>query len=207
MASPAKTGFPAEGTDRLVNAVDAAHRAALPFVAAPRYLLCVDHDIPHVADLPHSDGAITSWVLIGNIPGEDDGWNYRTSAVKTISAIGGASGEIDVLIEETQGAWPLKKAVAGQAFASTILVGRATSNDICLPHASVSKLHARLRLTADGIFVSDAGSSNGTILNGVVLREGEELPLLHGDFVRFGQCVLQAFEPAELTALLQRLRR
>jgi len=166
----------------------------------------VDHDFPRVADLRHHDGALTTWVLIGHIPGEEDAWNYRTSAVKTISAAVSDTGEVAALIDENQGAWPLKKAIAGQAFAHTILVGRATSTDICIPHTSVSKLHARLRLAADGIFVSDAGSSNGTMLNGVLLREGEELRLGNGDFVRFGSCVFQAFEPQSLLHILRRLR-
>lgn len=57
------------------------------------------------------------------------------------------------------------------------LVGRAIE--------SVSFDHARIELTADGARLLDAGSTNGTYLNG--LRITDAMPLRRGDEVRLGR--------------------
>ena len=49
---------------------------------------------------------------------------------------------------------------------SVITIGRADVNDIVLPTAKVSKRHARLEATAQGIILTDIKSTNGTYLNG-----------------------------------------
>lgn len=56
-----------------------------------------------------------------------------------------------------------------------------------MPSEEVSRHHARLRVTPDGLFVEDMGSANGTYINGKRaqsghLKPGEELRL---DTVRF----------------------
>jgi pSer/pThr/pTyr-binding forkhead associated (FHA) protein len=44
--------------------------------------------------------------------------------------------------------------------------GRETSNELVLEHASVSRLHARIELNADGrVSLNDADSKQGTYLN------------------------------------------
>ena len=47
-----------------------------------------------------------------------------------------------------------------------ITLGRADVNDIVLPTAKVSKRHARLEATAQGLILTDIKSTNGTYLNG-----------------------------------------
>ena len=91
-------------------------------------------------------------------------------------------------------------------FPDTILIGRSATNDICVVHSSISKLHARIRLHGGELLISDASSSNGTIVNGAKLETGEEIHLETGDLVRFGGCVLQVFSPEHLTSVLGRLR-
>ena len=47
-------------------------------------------------------------------------------------------------------------------------VGRGTDNDIFLNHASVSKVHAALKMDSQhNLLVADTGSTNGTHINGV----------------------------------------
>jgi hypothetical protein len=53
------------------------------------------------------------------------------------------------------------------------LIGRAPSCDIKLAHNSVSKEHTRIEVFADKLIVSDAGSRNGTFLNGVQIRSSK----------------------------------
>lgn len=60
------------------------------------------------------------------------------------------------------------------------VVGRATTCDISLGVAHLSRQHARLTLQSDGLLVEDLGSSNGTFVNGqrverAVLKSGDEL--------------------------------
>lgn len=77
----------------------------------------------------------------------------------------------------------------GKTFAvnDNAVMGRQPDCDIPVPSEEVSRHHARLRLTPDGLFVEDMGSANGTYLNGKRvqsghLKPGEELRL---DTVRF----------------------
>jgi serine phosphatase RsbU (regulator of sigma subunit)/pSer/pThr/pTyr-binding forkhead associated (FHA) protein len=64
-------------------------------------------------------------------------------------------------------------------------------SDICLLHEGVSRRHALItsKVGADGdpeFSITDQGSSGGTFLNGVKLRQGEPLPLVEGDLLRIG---------------------
>ncbi len=49
---------------------------------------------------------------------------------------------------------------------SVITIGRADVNDIVLPTAKVSKRHAKLEATPQGLILTDIKSTNGTYLNG-----------------------------------------
>ncbi len=53
------------------------------------------------------------------------------------------------------------------------LMGRAPSCDIKLPSNNVSKEHTRIEVFDDKLIVSDAGSRNGTFLNGVQVRSSK----------------------------------
>src|SRR4051812_26990229 len=104
-----------------------------------------------------------AWVLVGPPPAnEDNEWSFRTLSARTVRD---ADGVIEAVLDDTYLVLPLKKAQAGP-FASTILVGRSRTNDVCVAHSSVSKLHARIRVADGKHYLSDAGSSNGTSVNG-----------------------------------------
>lgn len=57
------------------------------------------------------------------------------------------------------------------AFGSLVL-GRHDSCDVVIPHASVSRQHARLTLTSDAVSIADLGSANGTTVGGRALGDG-----------------------------------
>lgn len=66
-------------------------------------------------------------------------------------------------------------------------VGRATDNNLHLNDASVSKIHAALKMDNLGtLLVADTGSTNGTHINGQRIPYGEALPINDGDLVTFG---------------------
>ena len=66
-----------------------------------------------------------------------------------------------------------------------ITVGRGNANDLVLNHTSVSRLHAVIKLEADGsVLIADRGSTNGVLVNGT--RISQETPLESGAEVQIG---------------------
>lgn len=64
--------------------------------------------------------------------------------------------------------------------ANTTTIGRHKSNDICIDNLSVSSHHAHILKVADDCFVEDLNSSNGTYVNGSlikkhILKSGDEI--------------------------------
>jgi pSer/pThr/pTyr-binding forkhead associated (FHA) protein len=65
----------------------------------------------------------------------------------------------------------------------TILIGREPGCDIIVPDRQVSRHHARINLTTDGIFLEDLGSKNGTHYNGerltasILLQDGDVIQI------------------------------
>jgi hypothetical protein len=57
-------------------------------------------------------------------------------------------------------------AIKTYRFGRRILVGRAPSADLRLDDARVSRLHARIEMRDDGVYVEDLGSRNGTTVEG-----------------------------------------
>jgi pSer/pThr/pTyr-binding forkhead associated (FHA) protein len=80
-------------------------------------------------------------------------------------------------------------ATLGKTYAVTdnAVIGRQPDCDLPIPAEEVSRHHARLKVTPDGVLVEDMGSANGTYINDKrvqsgLLKAGEELRL---DTVRF----------------------
>ena len=53
----------------------------------------------------------------------------------------------------------------------SITIGRSSSNDLVFNHLSLSRHHARILAKRGCFTVEDAGSRNGTFLNGIRLRQ------------------------------------
>ncbi|MEU9128293.1 DUF1707 and FHA domain-containing protein [Kitasatospora sp. NPDC048540] len=73
--------------------------------------------------------------------------------------------------------------------AGVLRIGRQTGSDLRLGDASVSRVHAELRLEPQGWVLQDLGSSNGTYVNG--LRVAGAVLVRAGDQVRFGRLAFQ----------------
>jgi len=64
-------------------------------------------------------------------------------------------------------------------------VGRGNANDLVLNHTSVSRLHAVIKLEADGsVLIADRGSTNGVLVNGT--RIAAETVIENGADVQIG---------------------
>lgn len=67
--------------------------------------------------------------------------------------------------------------------AETIRIGRSPGSDVCISDKSVSKFHATCVLVGGRYMIRDEGSSNGTFVNGIRVKES---PIKPGDCLRFG---------------------
>lgn len=76
--------------------------------------------------------------------------------------------------------------LSGKSFRvqNTLRIGRHPSNEVSLEDASVSRRHASIEVTDEGVYVSDHGSANGTFVNGK--RVADRLLVLSGDTIRVG---------------------
>lgn len=101
-----------------------------------------------------------------------------------------------------------------------VSIGRSRDNDIFLPDQWLSRSHAEIHVRADGCFVVDLGSKNGTLLNGARLEREERLRA--GDVITLGEHLVtfveedagaldeaepvgtQIFSAVELSAVAQR---
>src|SRR5574341_1238252 len=81
-----------------------------------------------------------------------------------------------------------------------LVVGRAVTSDVPIYDPTISRRHAEIVLTENGVRVTDLGSSNGTFLNGAKVTEAEAGP---SDVVTFGTV---AFRVKEVTAPAPRPR-
>ncbi len=87
-------------------------------------------------------------------------------------------------------------AMRGRSFRvgrSRQFIGRAPTADIVLTDPHLSRRHATVQLTAEGVSLTDLGSTNGTWLND--RRITGSVQLADGDLVRLGRTELRFFDP------------
>jgi len=68
-----------------------------------------------------------------------------------------------------------------------MVVGRGRSADVVIAEATISRAHAAIGYAADGFFVQDLGSTNGTMVNGTKIDRHALKP---GDRIQMGRLVL-----------------
>ena len=72
-------------------------------------------------------------------------------------------------------------------------IGRAPNNELILLDDGVSRIHAEIRLKAGAVTISDAGSLNGSLLNGKLIKASA--PLKTGDSIGLGNVTLRVLLP------------
>lgn len=76
-------------------------------------------------------------------------------------------------------------------------IGRSEACDIVVPHSIVSRLHARIALEHDRYVLSDAGSANGTYINGERIEQGQQLSTDDEIWLGSSDVVLSFSDPDE----------
>ena len=71
-----------------------------------------------------------------------------------------------------------------------LTIGRTPDNGLPLPHTSVSRNHAEVRLEPEGPLLTDLGSTNGTFVDGVRLLPHQPQLLADGAVVQIGPYLL-----------------
>lgn len=160
-------------------------------------------DLIAVGKAGQLEAQLAPLLLVGPAPSSGDDWTFRTASLNLMrETINGH----EMLFDASFLVHPVKKSRPGP-FATTILIGRSASNDICVAHSSVSKLHARISLQPDGTcLVSDAGSSNGTALQGKKLVGREERALVPGMLLLLGSCHFTIVDLKRFGEILLRIR-
>jgi hypothetical protein len=139
-----------------------------------------DYDEPlrtELAAMLKEDAQEHGWSFVGPVEvAFQEADDLETGAFRVRSSV--VRGEVPAP-ERTGGATlgdhPLQGAVT--------VIGRGTEADIQLTDTGVSRRHAEVRITADGIEVADLGSTNGTYVNGVRITT---MQLQDGDRVTIG---------------------
>ena len=143
-------------------------------------------------------------LLLAPAPKENAGeWSFRT---RTLDRVHMTTPEGQrLMLSKEDSVFPLlpKK---GKAFANTILIGRASTNDIQLEHSSVSKLHARIEIEEEGYRLFDAEASNPTMA-GMAEVESTGLLLSEGTVISWGACSGYYMNSDTFLSLLIKLAR
>lgn len=65
------------------------------------------------------------------------------------------------------------------------LVGRDPSCDVFIDNSGISRWHAKIMMTGEGFKIGDAGSANGTYVNGYQIKGAQDLN--NGDEIQVGK--------------------
>ena len=97
--------------------------------------------------------------------------------------------------------YPLVKK-PGAPFADMITVGRTPNNDIVIRDVTISRFHAFFKKRDAKWTVSDAGSKNGSAIDGQALEARRERDVASGTALRFGEIHLTFYSSADLYGVL-----
>ncbi len=93
--------------------------------------------------------------------------------------------------------WELRMLRLHPLTADVVRIGRLGDSHIILMHPMVSRRHLEIRRTAEGVVVEDLGSTNGTHLNRLELRAGQETPIRPGALLEVAEEKLLFHESRE----------
>lgn len=79
-------------------------------------------------------------------------------------------------------------------------IGRQSANDIVVSDEQVSRRHAEIQAVANGVLVTDLGSSNGTFVNGT--RVSSPQTIRSGDTLQVGTTVLRLVDSESMASTL-----
>lgn len=129
--------------------------------------------------------SLGTWGMVSGMPSTAVG-NMGGATVSIIPGGSGAAGPDEpsyllVIAEGSSSAFPLPAQ-------SPVIIGRGAEADLGIPHASVSRRHARLSIQNAEYVIEDLGSHNCTKVNGQ--RIDRQSVLRAGDVIAIGEALL-----------------
>jgi len=79
-----------------------------------------------------------------------------------------------------------------------MVIGRDPSADLCIADQSISRRHAQVTRTDQGVTLEDLGSSNGTSVNGKKLEAGNVVTLAKEDLIKLGNSIVKYLPAGEI---------
>ena len=115
------------------------------------------------------------------------------------------SGEVGEAGEKSVGRYTLVRRTVSDDYSEWITLGRTRISDIMINDYTVSKQHARLRISAleQGCVVEDVGSTNGTFIAGARITPHAEVLLKSSQTIQFGRYTFTYLVPADFQLFLQ----
>ncbi len=84
-----------------------------------------------------------------------------------------------------------------------VTIGRLPENDIAVDDAAVSEVHGYIKHQGPDLIIGDLDSTNGTLVNGQLLKAPSTHVLRNEDVITLGRCSFQFFTPPVLYHYLQ----
>lgn len=140
------------------------------------------------------------WVVLSSAARPKEDLNLKTSVYDMDADP--AMDDSPEALAETPATEVAKREI--NAFGLGITVGRTKNNDIWINDERISRFHAYFRLQDGAWMLSDAGSRNGTFIDGVQLDSRRPKPLPDRALLDFGGYRVRYFSP---TAFVEFLRR
>ena len=81
-------------------------------------------------------------------------------------------------------------------------IGRDATAEISISDPSISRKHAKVLKTPNGIQLTDLGSANGTVINGAKIGANETVTLAKEDMIKLGNTILKFLPAGELEILV-----
>jgi hypothetical protein len=145
--------------------------------------------------LPPAVLVFTPPLVGGQVPeDEDSGHHFRTLSHVPTPMMGVGEPVVFPVIKTRE-----------NAFGRGITVGRTGNNDVVLEDGTVSRFHAWFQREGHGGYLlTDAGSKNGTFVEGVRLLPRRACAVNDGARVRFGQVEVTFYLASGFTKVLAR---
>lgn len=114
----------------------------------------------------------------------------------TMDTLPASQARLNMFLGASAAVWPVVRR-AGRS-GTRITLGREADNDICIVNPAISKLHACFVAGSDEYLLVDAGSKNGTEIDGRRLEPEKTVPLRDSHAMRFGGIVSVLYCTADL---------